>query len=479
MDITVAQVIDQITAVAPGNVLLLSGMVILALGLIPTNASAQARRNLWGALSLFSIGMAAAIALIGERVEGLSIQSLFIGDEVTQRGIWLALLAGLLIILVGWEQVAARRAADYYGWLLLMLSGLIYTAGANDLTSLFLGLELVSLPTTVLLGVTRTDDAGREATLKYFTLAAFASGFFLLGCSYLYGIVGSTALPAIQDAMVQQRTVFCTVAITLAVVGLAFRVTAVPFHFYAPDAFSGATLPLAAVLSFIPKLAGFLALVRLLGGPQLIQDYPSALIVLLLVIATLTMTIGNCAALAQRNLRRLMAYSSVAHSGYLLLALAAIMSIGGHVAPIFDYLAAYAVMTIGVFAVIAAIKPDDGSAEDVTILNGLAQRKPLAAAAMTIVLLSLTGIPLTAGFWAKLQIFLTTITAQSTPILVVAVIMAVNAAIGAVVYLSILARLFQPSTSPQSHVAVARPTWSASMAALICSALTIAWFFVP
>jgi NADH-quinone oxidoreductase subunit N len=305
------------------------------------------------------------------------------------------------------------------------------------------------LPTTVLLGVSRTDDSGREATLKYFTLAAFTSGFFLLGCSYLYGACGSTALPAIQDAMVQQRTTFCAVALTLAVVGLAFRVTAVPFHFYAPDVFSGATLPLTAVLSFIPKLAGFLGLVRLLGGTQLIQDFPPMLGMVILIIATLTMTVGNCAALAQRNLRRLMAYSSVAHSGYLLLGLAAIMTVGGHVAPIFDYLAAYAVMTIGIFAVVAAIKPNEVGAEDLTLFNGLAHRRPMAAVALSIALLSLTGIPLTAGFWAKLQIFLTTITAQSMPILIVAVIMAINAAIGAVVYLSNNGRLFQVAATPQ------------------------------
>lgn len=479
MDITVAQVINQITAVAPANVLLLSGMVILALGLIPSSAGSDARRNLWGALSLFSLAMAAAFAMVGEPVEGLSVNSLFIGDDVTVRGVWLTILAGVLIVLVGWEQVIPQRASDYYGWLLLMLSGLIYTSGANDLTSLFLSLELVSLPTTVLLGISRTDDSGREATLKYFTLAAFTSGFFLLGCSYLYGAAGSTALPTIQDAIVQQRTTFCAVALTLAVVGLAFRVTAVPFHFYAPDVFSGATLPLTAVMSFIPKLAGFLGLVRLLGGTQLIQDLPPMLSILILIMAVLTMTIGNCAALAQRNLRRLMAYSSVAHSGYLLLALAAIMIVGGHVAPIFDYLAAYAVMTIGVFAVVAAIKPAEVGAEDLAIFNGMAYRKPMAAVGLSIAMLSLTGIPLTAGFWAKLQIFLTTITAQSPLVWAAAVIMAINAAIGAIVYLAIIGRLFQTTEQAAEVAQGDRQTWAASMAALLCSALTIAWFFAP
>lgn len=479
MDITVAQVVDQIAAVAPGNVLLLAGMVILGLGQIPMRVSGQSRRNLWGALSLLSLGLAAAFALVGTSPESLPRTSLFVFDAVAARGVWLSLLGGLLIVLVGWDQVAANRAADYYGWLLLMLAGLIYTAGANDLTSLFLSLELVSLPTTVLLAVSRSDDSGREATLKYFTLAAFTSGFFLLGCSYLYGAAGSTDLTTVQEAVVNQRTPFCTAALTLAIVGLSFRVTAVPFHFYAPDVFSGATLPLAAAMSFIPKLAGFLGMVRLLGGAQLILDLPSLLWVLILVLAALTMTIGNCAALAQHSLRRLMAYSSIAHSGYLLLGLAAIMSVGGSVAPIFDYLAAYAVMTIGVFAVIACIKPDALAAEDLSLFNGLYYRSPLAAVALTIALLSLTGIPLTAGFWAKLQIFLTTVTSQNRAVLVVAVIMAVNAAIGAVYYLAIVSRIFQRPSGVQPQAVPSAKRWSTSAAAFVCSVLTVAWFFAP
>ncbi|MCC6511868.1 MAG: NADH-quinone oxidoreductase subunit N [Pirellulaceae bacterium] len=485
MDITVAQVIEQITAVTPGNVLLLAGMVILGLGMIPTSAGFEARRNLWGILSLFSIGMAAALAMIGEPSTATAFDqpsiALFVADDITNSGTWLALLAGLLLILVGWEHVSPKRASEYYAWLLLMLAGLIYTAGSRDLTSLFLSLELVSLPTTVLLGISRTDDSGREATLKYFTLAAFASGFFLLGCSYLYGTIGSTTLETIQRAVVEQRTPFCTVAITLAVVGLSFRVTAVPFHFYAPDVFAGTTLPMAAALSFIPKLAGFLGLIRLLGGTPLIKDFPPMVVALILVIAALTMTIGNCAALAQTNFRRLMAYSSVAHSGYLLLGLAAIMTDGGHAAPIFDYLAAYVVMTVGVFAVVASIRPAGGLAEDLSIFNGLYARNPLAAIALTIALLSLTGIPLTAGFWAKLQIFLATIHAQSTPVLVVAFIMAINAAIGAVYYLAIMGRMFQaaPAAVPITAAPATRLTWSTSAAALVCSVLTVAWFFAP
>ena len=485
MDITVAQVIDQITCVAPANVLLLAAMVIMSLGLIPTNSSDDARRNLWGSLALASLGLATLFAAFAQPAATFD-NALFSFDEVTRRGVWLTLLAGSLIVLLGWEQIAAHRAADYYGWLLLILSGLIYTAGANDLTTLFLGLELVSIPTTVLLGVTRNDDSGREATLKYFTLAAFTSAFFLMGCSYLYGTCGSTALPTIQDALVQQRTPFCAVALTLALIGLSFRVTAVPFHFYAPDVFSGATLPLAASLSFIPKLAGFLGIVRLLGGEQLIQDVPAMVSLLILVIAGLTMTIGNCIALAQRNFRRLMAYSSIAHSGYLLLAVAAILSVGGHIAPIFDYLAAYAAMTIGTFAVVATIRHDHEGAEDLTLFDGLYYRNPLAALTLAIALLSLTGIPLTAGFWAKLQIFLTTITAQNTPVLVLAVVMAINAAIAAVYYLAIIGRLFSTKSFPASAPTGLglgssgdRANWSTTAVAVVCSVLTIAWFFVP
>lgn len=486
MDINVDQVIEQISAVTPGNILLLASLVILSLGLIPTSASGEARRNLWGILALFSIGMAAAFAMLQDPAASTTMESkslaLFVADQLTGRGVWLAILSGALIVLVGWEHVRPARSSEYYGWLLMMLAGLIYTAGALDLTSLFLSLELVSLPTTVLLGITRTDDSGREATLKYFTLAAFASAFFLLGCSYLYGATGSTSIEAIQNKIVEQRTPFIAVALALTLVGLSFRVTAVPFHFYAPDVFSGATLPMAAAMSFIPKLAGFLGMVRLLAGthPMLIKDIPPTVVVLILIVATLTMTIGNCAALAQTNLRRLMAYSSIAHSGYLLLGLAAIITDGGSFAPIFDYLAAYSVMTIGLFAVVAAIRPDGEAAEDLNLFNGLFSRNMPAAIAVTISLLSMTGIPLTAGFWAKLQIFLTTVRAENTLVLIVGFIMALNAAIGAVYYLGILGRLFlSPPISQVAGTPSTRLNWSTSAAAFVCSILTVLWFFVP
>ncbi len=482
MDITAVQVVNQIKALAPANVLLLAAMLIMGLGLVPSKSDPDARKSLWGFISLISLAIAAVFAYIAKPITDLNAQSLFIFDSLANRGTWLALLAGALLVLVGWEKVNAKRASDYYAWMLLLLSGLIYSAGANDLTSLFLGLELVSLPTTVMLAVSRSDDSGRESALKYFTLAAFASGFFLLGCSYLYGTCGSTSLPAIQDAILQQRSPFCTVALTLALVGLSFRVTAVPFHFYAPDVFAGTTLPMAATLSFVPKLAGFIGIARLLGGPQLIKDFPPTLIILLLVIAAATMTIGNCAALAQRSLRRLMAYSSIAHSGYLLLGLAALLSTGGAVTPIFDYLAAYAVMTIGVFAAVSTVTSGTTNHEELTLFNGLAYRHPVAATALTISLLSLTGIPLTAGFWAKLQIFLTTVAAENSMILAMALVMAINAAIGAIYYFSILGRMFQTtaaSASEATNVRTGNAYWSTSLAAAVCSVLTVVWFFFP
>ncbi len=192
------------------------------------------------------------------------------------------------------------------------------------------------------------------------------------------------------------------------------------------------------------------------------------------------MTIGNCAALAQTNLRRLMAYSSIAHSGYLLLGLAAIIADGGHVAPIFDYLAAYSVMTIGLFAVVAAVRPEGEAAEDLTMFNGLYARNMPAAIAMMIALLSMTGIPLTAGFWAKLQIFLATVNAQNAIILIVAIIMALNAAIAAIYYLGLLGRLFLSSPTAQTATpAPSRLNWSTSAAAMVCSVLTVVWFFFP
>jgi NADH-quinone oxidoreductase subunit N len=468
-----ADILKQIETVLPANVLLLAGVVVLTLGLFNQLA---ASRNVMGGATILGM-ILAAVSLMYATPADATASALFECDRLFISASWLTLLGGGLIVMIGWDYVPARHISEYYSCMLFMLSGLMYTSAAIDLTSLFLGLELISIPTTVLLGVVSSKNAGRESTLKYFTLSAFASGIFLFGCSYLYGAAGSTSL----DVIISNETNvgLTRVGLAIAVCGLFFRLTAVPFHFYAPDVFAGASLAVVGGLSFLPKVAGVVGIYKLLVGST--PDFEAALgiVPLLLVAAVVTMTLGNCAALRQTSIRRVLAYSGVAHSGYLLAGLACVVVLGQGAAILTDYLAAYAVMTLAVFAVLTAIEQPLAAPQDdsLKLFNGLYQRSPFLAIAATIALLSQIGLPPTAGFWAKLQVFASAIGADRVDFQVVAFIMAINAAIGAVVYLSFVNRMF--SAPDANATAIRSPGPAPAFACLGCSILTIVWFFFP
>ncbi len=470
---TPAEIVEQLKIVMPANVLLLAGVLVLTLGLFGQLAT---NRSVLGGASI--IGMILAACCVYPLVPSDAVATgLFECDRLFISSCWLTLLGGGLVILIGWEYVPSRHISEYYSCVMFMLSGLMYTAAASDLTSLFLGLELISIPTTVLLGIVSSKNAGRESTLKYFTLSAFASAIFLFGCSYLYGAAGSTSLDAIISN--DNNVGLTRIGLAIAVCGLFFRLTAVPFHFYAPDVFAGASLAVVGGLSFLPKVAGVVGIYKLLVGST--PDFQAALAIvpLLLVAAVVTMTLGNCAALRQTSIRRVLAYSGVAHSGYLLAGLACVVVLGQGAAILTDYLAAYAVMTLAVFAVLTAIEQPQAAtqSDSLKLFNGLYQRSPFLAIAATIALLSQIGLPPTAGFWAKLQVFASAIGAHRFDFQLVAFIMAINAAIGAVVYLSFVNRMF---TQPDSDATEVRSAGVApGLACLGCSILTILWFFFP
>jgi NADH-quinone oxidoreductase subunit N len=469
-------VLQQLWAVNHANVLLLGGVLFITAGLFNRTKNIVVERMVGGCVCLLVLGLAAALSFKAAPISH-DAGAMFVADSVTAYGAKLAIFGGVLLTLLGRDQIRPGRVADHYGCLLLMLSGLIYTSAANDLVSLFLGLELVSIPTTVLLSMSRNDDSAREATLKYFTLAAFSSGIFLLGASYLYGLAGSTALPDIVAKLASESSMFARLAIGLSLCGLCFRVTAVPFHFYAPDVFAGSALHMAASMAFIPKVAGFVAIVRLFGGASLNEGIAPMVVPLVLVIAAVTMTVGNCAALVQTSARRMLAYSSVAHSGYLLLALAALLSHGGEPTIVFDYLVVYAAMTLGFFAVTMVVEQSSTKKSDeLAEFNGLYSRNPQLAIGGVICLLSLTGLPLTAGFWAKLQVFLECLSTGRSDVRFVAIVMAINATVAAVYYLSIVQRLFQTSSREYNQ---ARPSFSVGLACGISSIATTLWFFFP
>jgi NADH-quinone oxidoreductase subunit N len=259
--------------------------------------------------------------------------------------------------------------------------------------------------------------------------------------------------------------------------GLAFRVTAVPFHFYAPDVFDGTSLTMAGIMSYLPKVAGFVALIRVMGTGLNSQTI-EIVVPVLFVCSALTMLVGNFFASAQNNLRRLLAYSSVAHTGYLMLAMTALLRENAEPNVLYSYLAAYAAMTLGFFACLGEIEAAGGKTQLIGDLSGMFYRRPAASLGMTVCLISMIGLPLTAGFWAKFLVFMGTIAAGTKDGLSIAmaILMAFNAVIAAGYYWRVLSKLYEKSDE-YLPLRVFRP--SLFVAYTICVVLTIVWFFVP
>lgn len=381
------------------------------------------------------------------------------------------LVTGALLVLLGWNEGGDEHAGEYHACLLLMTAGVGLVGSANDLITLFLALELISIPTYVLLYLPRVDERAQEAALKYFLLSIFSSALLLFGFSYLYGITGTTNIPAILEALATGQTQdarrlpwlgVSLLAMVMVVAGLGFRITAVPFHFYAPDVYQGTTTPMAALLAFVPKVVGFAALLHLLGYAPIKGSPAQALSdqvpMLLWIMAAVTMTLGNILALLQDNIRRIMAYSSVAHAGYMLIGLAVVRylagdtsgrvppgeAVGGVEALLF-YLVAYGAMTVGFFATLHYLDTPERPVENVDDLAGLGRSHPGLALLMVLFLFSLIGMPLTAGFAGKFQLFFAALGLsgeQAWLYRVLAVIAAVNAAIGGWYYLRMAAVMF-------------------------------------
>jgi NADH-quinone oxidoreductase subunit N len=378
--------------------------------------------------------------------------------------------------------------------LLLIVSGVNLTAAANDLVGLFLALELVSIPTYVLLFLPRRDTPAQEAVTKYFLLSIFSSALVLYGFSYLYGTTGTTNLTAMHNALWSEqaatgRPPILVIALVTVVAGLCFRITAVPFHFYAPDVFQGAPTGGAAMLSFVPKIVGFVALLRILATPAL-EVMPSEGLrwslagegmSMLWLLSVATMFLGNLMALVQTNIKRLLAYSSIAHAGYMLVGLTVGRRGAGPadgIEALLFYLAVYGAMTVGFFSVLLYLGRPGRRVETVDDLAGLSQSHPAVALLAVIFLFSLTGLPPTAGFFAKLNLFLAAWSQGTTASRWLALLLALNAAIGAWYYLRIVATMYlQPRAAATKEESSVEIPVLAGM--VLCVLATVGLFFAP
>jgi NADH-quinone oxidoreductase subunit N len=379
----------------------------------------------------------------------------------------LVLAVGILTILPSYRFLARQDAetAEYHVLLIFSIAGQCLMAAANDLIIVFIGLEISSIASYVLAGYFRDDKRSNEAALKYFLLGSFATAFFLYGVALIYGATGSVNLTSVRAVISGQNApspVFLGVAAALMFVGLGFKVSAAPFQMWAPDVYQGAPTPVAAFLSAGPKAAAFAVFLRIfmttfepIGGGWEHLVWFSAL---------LSMTIGNFAALMQTNIKRMLAYSSIAHAGYVMVALTARSQVG--TAAAMFYLAAYALMNIGAFAVVSHLSGRGERYQNIEDFSGLGQKQPLTAAMLSIFLLSLIGVPLTGGFFGKFYIFKAALESHLVWLTVLGLL---NSVVAAYYYLRILVMMYM--REPGEAVDNAEPLTPALRAALILPAL--------
>jgi NADH-quinone oxidoreductase subunit N len=356
--------------------------------------------------------LATAVLLFAPYREGTAFASLFISDRLTTTMKALVLVGSAITVLMSrgyFERVKAWRF-EYPLLVALATLGMMLMISANDLMALYVGLELQSLALYVVATFQRDSVRSTEAGVKYFVLGSVASGMLLFGASLIYGFCGGTAFVQISRALLDGKAgeIGTVIGLVFVVAGLAFKVSAVPFHMWTPDVYEGAPTPVTALFAVAPKIAAISLTVSVLMGPfkPLFVQWQQIIV----VASILSMALGAFAALRQQNIKRLMAYSSIGNVGYVLLGLASGSEKG--IQSIVFFLAIYLVMTLGVFATILMMKRRDIMVENVSDLAGLGRSQPVMAFAMLLFMFSLAGIPPLAGFWGKLYIFIAAVEAK-------------------------------------------------------------------
>ncbi|MBV9145894.1 MAG: NADH-quinone oxidoreductase subunit N [Acidobacteria bacterium] len=393
-----------------------------------------------------------------------------------------------IVILASFEYLEAQqiRSGEYYGLILFGTVGMVLMSSAVELVLIFIALEISSISTYILAGFRRRAAGSAESSIKYFLLGSFATAFFLYGVALMFGSTGSTNIYRIADALRLGQSFIdgapivvnfgmAYVAVALMFVGLGFKVASAPFHVWTPDVYEGAPSPVVALMSTGPKAAAFAVLLRVLFGSAISTG--SAWFWLVWISAALSMTLGNLGALLQTNVKRMLAYSSIAHAGYLLVAFAAVIAPGaretGITAAIF-YAASYAAMNIGAFAVVSHFGRSSERYVDLADYAGLGKRSPVLAITLTIFLLSLLGLPATGGFFAKFYVFNA---ALKSNLIWLTVIGLVNSAIASYYYLRLIVVMYmqEPQAGEERLQLKAAP---GLVTALVIAAVATVWLGV-
>jgi NADH-quinone oxidoreductase subunit N len=502
-------VIERLPFLWPEIVLFITTCVVMVLGLSRTASLRQMTAWVAG-LGIAASGVVAAMTTPhGGTLSDTAGQVLLPNLPVYGKVI-VAVVGVLLLLLMGgttdrreedliksgklsFNPLRTNRA-EFYSFFLFSLTGLMLCAGADDLIWLFLALELTSLPTYIMVTISTAKNRSREAGVKYFFLGALGAAIFLYGFALIYGGTGTTNLNLIYQSIADKGMNDITmVGFLLAIVGIGFKIAAVPMHFYTADVYEGAAPQVSAFLAFVPKAAGFFSILLLVGaiGWRDIGEIerggalPDAIRITLWVIAGLTMTVGNVLAMLQTSAKRMLAYSSIAHSGYMLVGVIAGPGDGSFaqsgISAVLFYLLAYGVMNAGTFAVLSALEHTPGpdgeprEVESIDDLRGLCASHPMLGWTMVICSLSLLGFPPLLGFFGKLPLFTSAIAADEIPLVIV---LGLNSAIAAFYYLRLMAAPLLEARPNGSPVPMTAPFPGRTIAA-VASAICVVALAIP
>lgn len=457
---------SELFRVLPEMLLTLTGTVVMVLE--PLTPPAAKRRL--GVIAFTGLLVALWAAVVAFSDPGPAFQSMLMVDGFTTFFRVLVIVVGILTFLASFSYLKRERAegGEFYALILFSLVGQCLMAASRELIMVFIGLEISSIATYVLAGYLREDRRANESALKYFLLGSFATAFFLYGIAWLYGLTGTTNLDEIRQVLANRDlappAALTASAAALIFAGIAFKVSAAPFQVWTPDVYQGAPAPVSAFLSAGPKAAAFAVFLRVFGTA--LDPVSGRWLPLIWLAALATMVIGNFAALTQSNIKRLLAYSSIAHAGYVLVALTAHSEIG--TAAAMFYLLAYSFMNVGAFAIVAHLAGRGEKTVEIEDLAGLSSRQPVTAALFAVFLLSLLGVPLTGGFFGKFYLFKA---ALDSELIWLTVLGLLNSAVAAYYYLRVLVVMYFHEPAPDA--AVEAPATGMKTAWWICGAATL------
>jgi NADH-quinone oxidoreductase subunit N len=447
--------------ILPEIVLSIFGMIVMFLEPLLDKETGQ---KVLGWIAFFGTVVAMAATWLMSQSPGLAFWNTVQVDGFSIFFHVLIVGVAAVVILSSYEYMAVQkiRAGEYYALILFGTVGMALMSSAVELVLIFIALEISSISSYVLTGFRRHEASSAESSLKYFLLGSFATAFFLYGVALIFGATGSTNIDQISRTLeAGQIPVLAFAAVALMFVGLGFKVAAAPFHIWTPDVYEGAPAPIVGLMSTAPKAAAFAVLLRIVFVVNV-----HALFWVIWVTAALSMTLGNIGALVQSNVKRLLAYSSIAHAGYILVAFAATPDLG--TSAVMFYTAAYAAMNVGAFAIVSHFANAGEKYVTLEDYEGLGRSYPLLAATLTIFLLSLIGIPITGGFFAKFYVFSAAMKAHLIWLTIIGVL---NSGVGAYYYLRVIVVMYMREA--RKKVPVTPIPFTLRLALFFCIVATI------